>query len=56
MPTSEARVPEERVGNALEVGSPLDVTAIGEIGVEILDALIGLQVTDGHGENVIPNV
>lgn len=53
-----ARVPETRgrAENALEVGSPLDITAVGEVGVEILDALIGLQVTDGHGVNVIPDV
>lgn len=39
-------------GNVLEVDSPVDVAAIGEIGVEILDALVGLQVTDGHSWNV----
>lgn len=41
-----------RAENALEVGSPFDITAVGEVGVEILDTFIGLQVTDGHGENV----
>lgn len=41
-----------RVENALEVDSPFDITAVSEIGVEVLDALISLQVTDGHGENV----
>lgn len=41
-----------RAENALEVGSPLNITAVDEVGVEVLDTLIGLQVTDGHGENV----
>lgn len=41
-----------RAESTVEVSSPLDITAVGEVGVEILDAFIGLQVTDGHGESV----
>lgn len=53
-----ARVPgtctreREPAAPAPEVDSPVDVATVGEIGVQILDALVGLQIVDGHGEGL----